>query len=268
VRILVSQRDMDASAHMWQALSIPSCCPLCSAVFSACFRRGHFAVFRNGVRAEVNLLGSAARGQPMHIETLYASRRSIQTLFVATALLLSLAASSRLSATTRPTPEKNTPRAQLSIGYSLLYQEADGIPKLKWVLMFKEKPEEIGRITNELVSYYQQLAETMRRLSKQYPAMRIDGVAMSEIEADERKAIGADLAKDFAPLTGKTGVEFEREALLMFYDTLNEQRHLTGVMIGLETEPALRKFLDTTKAQLEVRYAKVGALLNRRYFTH
>ena len=38
----------------------------------------------------------------------------------------------------------------------------------------------------------------MRRLSKQFPGMRIDVAAMSEIEADERKAIGADSAKDFA----------------------------------------------------------------------
>jgi hypothetical protein len=204
----------------------------------------------------------------MHIEKRDACRRSIPTLFVATALLVTLGASSQSSATTKPAPEKSTPRAQLSIGYSLLYQEADGIPKLKWILMFKDKPEEMGRLTNDLVTYYQQLAETMRRLSKQYPAMRIDVAPMSEVEADERKAIGADQAKDFAPLMGKTGVEFEREALLMFYDALNEQRHLTGVMIGLETDPALKKFLETTKAQLEVRYAKVGALLNRRYFTH
>ena len=107
----------------------------------------------------------------------------------------------------------------------------------------------------------------MQRLSKQYPAMHIDVVAMSEIEGDERKAIGADLAKDFAPLVGKTGVKFEREALLMFYNALNEQRHLTGVMVGLETDPGLKKFLETTKGQLEERYAKVGALLDRRYFT-
>ena len=53
----------------------------------------------------------------------------------------------------------------------------------------------------------------------------------------------------------------------MFYNTLNEQRHLTGVMVGLETDPTLRKFLETTKTQLESRYAKVGSLLNRRYFT-
>ena len=204
----------------------------------------------------------------MHIETRYAPWRSTLIRALATALLLTLAACSQLSDSSRkPTPDKKAPRAQLSIGYSLLYQEADGIPKLKWLLMFKDKPEEMGRLTNDLVSYYQQMADTMQRLSKQYPGMRIDVAAMSEIESDERKAIGEDLAKDFAPLVGKTGVKFEREALLMFYNTLNEQRHLTGVMVGLETDPGLRKFLETTKAQLEERYAKVGALLNRRYFT-
>jgi hypothetical protein len=193
--------------------------------------------------------------------------RSILIPFVATALLLTVAACGQLSSARRPTPNKSTSRAQLSIGYSLLYQEADGIPKLKWILMFKGKPEEMGQVTNDLVSYYQQLAGMLQRLSKQYPAMHIDVTAMSEIEGDERKAIGEDLAKDFAPLVGKTGVKFEREALLMFYNTLNEQRHLTGVMIGLETDPSLGRFLETTKAQLEERYAKVGALLNRRYFT-
>ena len=202
----------------------------------------------------------------MQIKTRYAVRRSTLLRTVATTLLLTLAACSQLRDAKRPIPDKNAPRAQLSIGYSLLYQEADGIPKLKWIFMFKEKPEEMGRLTNDLVSYYQQLADTMRRLSKQYPAMRIDVAAMSEIEGDERKAIGEDMAKDFAPLIGKTGTEFEREALLMFYNSLNEQRHLTGVMVGLETDPGLRKFLETTKAQLEARYAKVGALLSRHYF--
>jgi hypothetical protein len=198
----------------------------------------------------------------------YTPRRSILLRFAAMSLLLTLAACSHLCGVTKPAPDKNAPRAQLSIGYSLLYQEADGIPKLKWILMFKDKPEEMGRLTNELVGYYQQLADTMRKLSKQFPAMRIDVTPMSEIESDERKAIGEDLAKDLAPVIGKTGPEFEREALLMFYNSLNEQRHLTGVMIGLEPDPALKKFLETTHAQLDARYAKVGALLNHRYFTH
>jgi hypothetical protein len=202
------------------------------------------------------------------IETRASTWRSALICSVAAALMLTSAACSQLSDNRKPSPDKNAPRAQLSIGYSMLYQEADGIPKLKWILMFKDKPEEMGRLTNDLVSYYQQLADTMQRLSKQFPAMRIDVTAMSQIESDERKAIGSDLAKDLAPLVGKTGVDFEREALLTFYDSLNEQRHLTGVMVGLETDPPLRKFLETTKEQLEARYEKVGALLSRRYFTH
>jgi hypothetical protein len=203
---------------------------------------------------------------PMHIDARNAPRQSGLLRFVVTALVLTLAACGHLS-DRKPTPDKNALRAQLSIGYSLLYQEADGIPKLKWLLMFKDKPEEMGKLTHELVGYYEQLADTMRKLSKQYPAMRIDVEAMSDIESKERKAIGADLAKDFAPLVGKSGVKFEREALLMFYNSLNEQRHLTGVMVGLETDPGLRKFLETTKEQLEALYSKVGDLLNGRYFT-
>jgi hypothetical protein len=204
----------------------------------------------------------------MPFETPHSSRRSTLFCFLATSLLLILPACSHFSDTQKPPPDKNAPRTQLSIGYSLLYQEAEGIPKLKWLLMFKDKPEEMRQVTHDLITYYQQLADTMQKLSQQYPAMRIDLAPMSEIEAEERKAIGADTAKDFAPLAGKSGIEFEREALLMFYDALNEQRHLVGVMIGLEPDPGLKQFLKTTQGQLDARYAKVGALLNRRYFTH
>jgi len=159
-------------------------------------------------------------------------------------------------------------RDQLAIGYSLLYQEADGIPKLKWLIRFKDKPEEMSKLTDELISYYQQLAQTLEKLSKQFPAVRINVKPMSDIEADTRKAIGVDLAKDIAPVIGKSGTDFEREALLNFYDSLNEQRHLVRVMLEREKVPALRDFLETTRYELDSRYDKVETLLNHHYFTH
>jgi len=152
---------------------------------------------------------SAMTAGTNHAQRIIARALAISPVFVAAALLLTLAACSLLTHTEESVPQKNAPRAQLSIGYSMLYQEAE-----------------------------------------------------------ERKAIGADMAKDFTPLIGKSGVEFEREALLMFYNALNEQGHLVGVMLQRETDPGLRKFLETTKAQLDACYTKVGALLNRRYFTH
>ena len=222
----------------------------------------------------------------MHLEAPHLSKRATRVRFIASVALLSLAACSqstdhrrgsqsnetretpKSSDTQSPPPDKNSPRTELSIGYSLLYQEANGLPQLKWLLMFKDKPKEMARVTDDLIKYYKQLADTMRKLSTQYPAMRIDVAPMSEIEGNERKAMGEDMAKDFAPVVGKGGVAFEREALLMFYNGLDEQRHLVGVMVPLETDPGLKKFLETTKAQLDAHYGKVKALLNRRYFTH
>lgn len=187
---------------------------------------------------------------------------------ITAALLLTLTACSELTHSSKPTPPSRGPREQLSIGYSLLYQEADGIPKLNWLIRFTNKPEEMSQVTDELVSYYKQLADRMEKLSQQYPAMQIHVQPMSEIEADTRKGIGTDLAKDIAPVVGKSGVEFERAALLTFYDSLNEQRHLVRVMLKRESVPALKDFLETTRFDLDSRYQKVGALLGRRYFMH
>ena len=174
----------------------------------------------------------------MHPEAPHLSRRVTRVRFTASVALLCIAACSqstdskrgsqsseiretpKSSDTQSPPPDKNSPRTELSIGYSLLYQEANGLPQLKWLLMFKDKPKEMARVTDDLIKYYKQLADTMRKLSKQYPAMRIDVAPMSEIEANERKALGEDRAKDFAPVVGKGGVAFEREALLMFYNGL------------------------------------------------
>jgi hypothetical protein len=220
------------------------------------------------------LADSFHRAEPLPIRRWPGSRWLAAPLLLVVAACSHLGDTSRLSEPGHPSEvrkvclDERGPRAQLSIGYSMLYREADGIPKLKWILMFKDKPQDMGRLTDDLMSYYQQLAETLRRLSTLYPAMRIDVEPMSEIEGDERKAIGEDLAKDLAPVIGRSGIDFEREALLAFHDALDEQRHLTEVMAKRETDPGLKKFLETTKTQLDEHYARVGALLNRRYFSH
>jgi hypothetical protein len=165
----------------------------------------------------------------MHLEAPHLCLRATRLRFIASVALLGIVACSQStdnkrgsqSSETRetpkssdaqnPPPDKNSPRTELSIGYSLLYQEANGIPQLKWLLKFKDKPKEMARVTDDLIKYYQQLADTMQKLSKLYPAMRIDVAPMSEIEGNERKAMGEDRAKDFAPVGGKGGVAFERE---------------------------------------------------------
>ena len=123
----------------------------------------------------------------MHPEAPHLSRRVTRVRFTASVALLCIAACSqstdskrgsqsseiretpKSSDTQSPPPDKNSPRTELSIGYSLLYQEANGLPQLKWLLMFKDKPKEMARVTGDLIKYYKQLADTMRKLSKRIP---------------------------------------------------------------------------------------------------
>jgi len=157
-------------------------------------------------------------------------------------------------------------RTELNVGYSLLYQQANGIPKMDWILTFKDKPEVVEQTVNLLTDHYQQLSRALEDIAAKFPAVRLDADTMPELLADTRKAIGLDMAKDFAPLAGKSGPRFERELLLMYQNALEEQRHLVGVMIERETEPGLLGFLKKTKAQLEERHSGVRQLLDRHYF--
>ena len=185
------------------------------------------------------------------------------TALIVTALLLGCGK----SVEPKPTAtDSGKVRTELNVGYSLLYQQADGIPKMKWILMFKDKGKELDQTTTGMMEYYKQLAASMEQLAAKNPALRLDAVTMPEILVDTRKAIGVDMAKDFAPLVGNTGHEFERELALMFYNALDEQRHLVGVMIEREPESGLKSFLEKTKTQLEGKRGKLEELLNRRYF--
>jgi hypothetical protein len=188
-------------------------------------------------------------------------------VFSSIAVLLSLTPIRAVGADERAA---NAPeiRQQLSIGYSLLYQEAKGIPKLDWLLAFKSKDAAMSQVTEGLMTYYKGLADRLERLARQYPAVKLDSKTMSDIEAEERKALGTDEAKNFAPLVGKTGTPLEREALILFRSALDEQRHLVGVMIEKESSPALKKFLESTHADLDGHYKQVDTLLDRRYFAH
>jgi hypothetical protein len=123
-------------------------------------------------------------------------------------------------------------------------------------------------VTEGLMTYYKGLADRLERLAKQYPAVKLDAKTMSDIEAEERKALGTDEAKNFVPLTGKTGPALEREALILFRSALDEQRHLVGIMLEKESSPELKKFLESTHSDLDGHYKQVDTLLDRRYFTH
>lgn len=165
-----------------------------------------------------------------------------------------------------PAPAGDRARRELNAGYSLLYQQAVGIPKIEWLLMFKQQRPNLLPVTTELLDLYRRLSASLEKLAGQYPALRLDAETMPPVMAETRTAVGMDLAKDIAPLTGASGLPFERQLLLTFYYALDEQRHLVGVMIEREPEPGLKQFLQGIKDELEARRLAIGQLLERQYF--
>lgn len=203
----------------------------------------------------------------MNMQTANAVARRTSPIAIAAVIVTALLLGCGKPAEPKPaTAEPGKLRAELNVGYSLLYQQADGIPKMKWILMFKDKGNELDQTATGMMDYYKQLAQSMEQVAAKNPALRLDAVTMPDILVDTRKAIGIDMAKDFAPLVGNSGVAFERELVLMFYNALDEQRHLVGVMIEREPEPGLKSFLEKTRTQLEGKRSKLEDLLNRRYF--
>ena len=96
--------------------------------------------------------------------------------------------------------------------------------------------------------------------------MRIDLDPLPEMEKRKRKALGAARAKEFAPVVGKGGREYERTVLLSVANGLNHERHLCKVMADAETDASLKKFLLDTETKYDALYKAAMTLLEKEYF--
>jgi len=86
------------------------------------------------------------------------------------------------------------------------------------------------------------------------------------MEKRKRAEIGKDRAREFAPVVGKGGREYERTMLLSYANGLNHERHLCEVMAEAEPDAGLKKFLLETEKRYDGLYKLVTELLEKEYF--
>ena len=191
-------------------------------------------------------------------------RAWLQSLFVG-------AASVALSAQAKPKVVSDCPqhslRDELNLGYSLLYEQADGLSKLKWVVWLKHDTETFEQTVKPIIADYANLAEQLENLPNLYPAVRIDLKAMPEFLGKARENMINARIKDITPIVGETGTPYERTVLLMLMYGLEEQSQVAAAMSERETEPRLAKFLRETHQKLGANLQRVNALLERKYFS-
>jgi hypothetical protein len=190
-------------------------------------------------------------------------RAWLQTLFVG-------AASAALTAQAKTKPVSDCPqrglRDELNVGYSLLYEQVDGLSKLKWIVWLKHDTETFEHTVKPIIGYYANLAAQLENLPKLYPAVRIDLKAMPEFLGKARENMVNERIKEITPIVGETGTPYERTVLLMLMYALEEQNQVARAMIEKEPEPSLAKFLRQTQQGLGEHLRQVNALLERKYF--
>ena len=163
-------------------------------------------------------------------------------------------------------PRLSKERQVLSEGYSLLYQDARTFDASDLILLVKAESGPTKKLVTSVAEMGDQLAKDLERIAKTYPGVRIDLDPLPEMEKRKRKALGVTRAKEFAPVVGKGGREYERTVLLSFANGLNHERHLCKVMAEAEPDASLKKFLLDTETKYDALYKAAMTLLEKEYF--
>jgi hypothetical protein len=163
-------------------------------------------------------------------------------------------------------PKLSQERQVLSEGYSILYQDAKKFDASDLVLLVKSESEPMKKLLNSVGAMGDELKKDLERIAKDYPGVRIDLDPLPVMEKRKRLAVGMTRAKEFAPVVGKGGREYERTVLLSVSNGLNHERHLCKVMAEAETDAGLRKFLLETEKKYDALYEDVMELLRKEYF--
>ena len=163
-------------------------------------------------------------------------------------------------------PRLSKERQVLSEGYSLLYQDARKFDASELVLLVKAESDAMKKLVTAVAEMGDQMTKDLERIAKTYPGVRIDLDPLPEMEKRKRKALSMTRAKEFAPVIGKGGREYERTVLLSFSNGLNHERHLCRVMADAETDASLRKFLLDSGTKYDALYEAAMKLLEKEYF--
>ena len=165
-------------------------------------------------------------------------------------------------------PKLSKERQVLAEGYSMLYQDARKLDASDLILLVKAESDSMKKLVNSVGEMGEKLTKDLERVAKDYPGVRIDLDPLPEMEKRKRMAVGVTRAKEFAPVVGKGGREYERTVLLSFANGLNHERHLCKVMAEAEPDASLKKFLLDTETKYDALYKAAMTLLEKEYFVN
>lgn len=154
----------------------------------------------------------------------------------------------------------------VSNGYSELYEAMGGMRWLDELLLVKFESEETKRVITDLAHYAADLKKQLEQLARDYPMISLADDGLPPIEKKRLQLVERARAKDFAPLIGAKGADFERELLLSQAAALSHFRFLAAALAEEEKGSPREAFARDVQRHLDQHYLAVIHLLDRRFF--
>lgn len=194
----------------------------------------------------------------------------VRVVFAVVALVmvaaLILVGCSGTDAARTPAARLGAQRTMLSEGYSLLYADATKIDRVELALYAKAESQEFNDLLTAISAYGGELRHDLERIARDYPGVRIDLEPLPEMERRKRFAIAKERVIEFAPLGGRSRLEYERTMLISMSNALNHESHLCQVMAAEEPDAGLKKFLLASEKRYGALRERIVSLLDREHF--
>jgi hypothetical protein len=163
-------------------------------------------------------------------------------------------------------PAKADRQRELNYEYAKLYKAASGLRMLDELLLIKLESKETEQLIEQIASFGSRTKAELDDLVKAHPEVSLDDDGRTELSRESSRRQTRDRRKSFAPLTGSSGVDFERMLLLGQQGALYQLRFRVDVMADAETSEPRRAWLRKKRDELDRLYVQTLQLLDKRYF--
>ena len=167
------------------------------------------------------------------------------------------------------TPDEQTAserQRELNYEYAKLYRAAGGLQKLDELLLIKIETREFEQLIEQIAGFGARMRSELDDLARAHPEISLEDDGRTSLSQESSKRQARDRFKSFAPVTGASGIDFERMLLLGQQGALYQLRFRTDVMADFETSEPRRVWLRKKRDELDRLYAETLKLLDKRYF--
>ncbi|MES1924191.1 hypothetical protein [Salinisphaera sp. T31B1] len=159
-----------------------------------------------------------------------------------------------------------SPRDQLNDGYSDLYSSASALAEVDKLFYVKVESDDVQRVVEDVTGYSAQLAERLKSLTADFPALALDRTVDPPIIKAARDAQKKATLKRFAPVVGDTGKAFERGLLIRLLGAVDQQHYMAATLAEREPVPALSRIMASAAQRYAGFYDEIDTLLNERFY--